>query len=98
MKREKNRFAKIKLLAAIVIVLAGIVFIIFTNNGLADYFRLKGEVEELHHEIKSAKMQLEELRNEIDSLKSSKAKIERVAREEYMMKNKNEEAFRVEEK
>ncbi|GJQ64725.1 MAG: hypothetical protein SCALA702_37780 [Melioribacteraceae bacterium] len=81
-----------------VLIVAGVLFVFFTNNGLLDFFSLKGEVKELRSEIEAAKERLDDLKKEIDSLRTNKKKIEEIAREEYLMRSKNEEAFRVEEK
>lgn len=97
-KPDKKLVSRIKMIIAIVLIVAGILFVFFTNNGLLDYFSLKGEVKELRSEIEAAKERLDDLKKEIDSLRTNKKKIEEIAREEFLMRFKNEEAFRVEEK
>lgn len=93
--KDKN---KIRLLIVIVIILAGAVFVTVTDNGLLDYLRLQGEKAELREDIERAKKRLSDLEREIDSLKHNKEKIEKYARENYMMKKSNEEGFSIEEK
>ena len=49
-------------------------------------------------DIKKAEEKLFLLEHEIDSLKTSKEKLERVAREKFHMMKKTEKVFRIEEK
>jgi cell division protein FtsB len=82
-----------------VIGIAGIIiFLLFNENGILKYLKLKGEVKKLNEEISNAEERLRSLDAEIDSLKTSRAKIERVAREKFNMMKPSERAFKIEEK
>lgn len=80
------------------IFIAASVFIVVNENGLLKYLNARKELKQMDYEIKKAEEKLILLELEIDSLKSSKEKIERVAREKYHMIKKTENVFRVEEK
>jgi cell division protein FtsB len=72
-------------------------FLFFNENGVLKYLSLKSELNELDLKIKSAEEKLKTLEAEIDSLNSSNAKMERVARERYHMMLPNERVLKVEE-
>jgi cell division protein FtsB len=59
---------------------------------------MKSEMNQLNDEIVKAEDRLKALNAEIDSLKTSREKIERVAREKFDMMKKNEKVFKIEEK
>ena len=61
------------------------------------YIELKSQLKNLDHEIKNSEEQLNALRAEIDSLKNSKVKIEKVARERYHMMLPDERVLRIKE-
>jgi cell division protein FtsB len=73
-------------------------FIIFNDNGLIKFLKLREEIGKLNQEIEKTKKKLSQLENEIDSLQSNKEKLERVAREKFHMMKSNEKTFRLEEK
>ena len=79
----RNRFSKIVYLIVFSILVA---FLLFSNNGLVKYFRLNNELDNLRLKIEKANLEIEKLDSQIDSLKNSTVKIERVAREKYRMK------------
>lgn len=79
----KKQFPKIVYLIAIVLTTA---FLLFNNNGLVKYFRLNSELDDLRMKIELANAEIELLDLQIDSLKNSTVKIEKVAREKYRMK------------
>ncbi len=92
---KKNFIVKlIFLLAGTAIVL----FLLFNENGIIKYLKLRREVKKLNEEILNAEEKLRSLDSEIDSLKNSRAKIEKVAREKFDMMNKDERVFKIEEK
>ena len=72
-------------------------FLFFNENGVLKYLSLKSELNELDLKIKSAEEKIKTLEAEIDSLNSSNAKMERVARERYHMMLPNERVLKVEE-
>lgn len=78
--------------------LIALAFLVFNENGILKYIKLKNEINKLDDEIKKTEFRLQNLREEIDSLNTKKEKIEKVARERYNMMLPNENALRVEEK
>lgn len=81
----------------VVIVLGVFAFLFFNENGVWKFFKLKNELTKLDQEITKAEVRLKALEAEIDSLKTSRIKIEKVAREKFNMMRKNEKAFRIED-
>ena len=81
-----------------VIFLAAVSFLVFNENGVLKFLKMKSEMNHLNDEILKAEERLETLKAEIDSLKTSKEKIEKVAREKFDMMKKNEKVFKIEEK
>jgi len=79
----------------IFIIIFGI--LLLNDNGLIKYFKLKKEIVELNSNIEETKKEISRLSEEIDSLQTSDAKIEKVAREKYRMKFKNEQPILIEE-
>ena len=79
----RKQFSKIAYLIVFSIIVA---FLLFSNNGLVKYFRLNNELDNLRLNIEKANLEIEKLDSQIDSLKNSTVKIERVAREKYRMK------------
>ncbi len=80
-----------------VILLAAFLFLLFNENGFLKFLKMKNELQLLNEDIRKAEEKIESLGAEIDSLKTSKAKIEKVAREKFDMMKKNEKAFKIEE-
>lgn len=85
-------------LAILAFFLIALAFLVFNENGILKYIKLKNEINKLDDEIKKTEFRLQNLREEIDSLNTKKEKIEKVARERYNMMLPNENALRVEEK
>ena len=81
-----------------VLFLAVCAFLIFNENGLLKYLKIRKELAQMEIQIRKAEEKLSSLEKEIDSLQTSKEKIEQVAREKFHMMKKNEKAFIVEEK
>lgn len=92
-----NNKLVVRILIAVVFIGAAS-FLIFNENGLLKYLKAKKELKQMDEEIKKAEEKLFMLQHEIDSLKTSKEKLEKVAREKYHMMKKSENVFRVEEK
>lgn len=82
----------------VLIVVATLTFLVINENGLLKYLKLRSEVKNLNEELLKAEEKLRALDSEIDSLRTSSAKIEKVAREKFSMMKKNERVFRIEEK
>ena len=81
----------------IVITFGILAFLFFNENGVLKYLKLKSEIRKLDTEIRKSEEKLRALQSEIDSLKVSKVKIEKVARERYNMMLPNEDVLRVDE-
>jgi len=88
----------LKKLIIILILLGSLAFLFFNENGILKYLKTKSELKHLDQEFKKAVEQVKVLEREIDSLKTSKEKIEKVAREKFHMMKKNEKVFKIEEK
>ncbi len=88
----------LKKLIIILILLGSMAFLFFNENGILKYLKTKNELKRLDQELRKAVEQVRTLEKEIDSLKTSKEKIERVAREKFHMMKKNEKVFKIEEK
>jgi cell division protein FtsB len=83
---------------ALAISLAVLAFMIFNEYGLIKYWNMKKELNQLDNNIRKSEERIKAMEAEIDSLKTSKEKIERVAREKFDMMKKNEKVFKIEEK
>ncbi len=79
----KKQFPKIIYFIILSLLVA---FLLFNNNGLVKYFQLNNELDNLRTEIEKANSEIKLLDSQIDSLKNSTVKIEKVAREKYRMK------------
>ena len=82
----------------IAVLAASIAFLLFNENGVVKFLKMKNELNQLNNEILKAEERLKILDSEIDSLKTKDEKIEKVAREKFDMMKKNEKAFKIEEK
>lgn len=67
-----------------------LVILIFGENGIIKYYELNKEFDNLKKQIKETELKIEQLDLQIDSLKNSTVKIERIAREKYRMMHSNE--------
>ncbi len=92
--KERNFFKSIFL----VLLVIAILFLLFNSQGIIKYFKLKSEINELDEKIEKTQSEIKRLTMEIDSLKTSDKKIEKIAREKYHMKRPNEEEFKIEKK
>ena len=88
----------LKRLIIILILLGSLAFLFFNENGILKYLKTKSELKNLDQELQKAVEKVKALEREIDSLKTSKEKIEKVAREKFHMMKKNEKVFKIEEK
>ena len=91
----KNKILKI---IYVIIILIIIILFSISDNGLVKYYKLKSDIVELDNKIKDAEERIAKLSSEIDSLKTSDVKIEKVARDKYRMKDKNEIPIRINKK
>jgi cell division protein FtsB len=63
------------------------------ENGLAMYFKLRGEQDAMHREVRVLQAEADSLAQAIDLLANDPAALERIAREEYNMRRPQEEVF-----
>jgi cell division protein FtsL len=93
--KTKNKFI---LFIYFLIFIAFASFFLFSRYGILKYVDLLNQQEKLKRRIEQIETENKNLKSELDSLKSVDAKIEKVAREKYKMKSKNEKVIRVEKK
>jgi cell division protein FtsB len=78
--------------------LVGFFFLLFNNQGVIKYLKLKKQVENINSRIDSLDEQNKRLQGEADSLREKiPAKIERTAREKYDMLREGEKLIIVKE-
>ncbi len=92
---NKKKISRIIFFITITIIF---LFLFFNEYGILKYLQLKNDIGELNSKIEMAESEIKKLKKEIDSLKHSNIKIEKVAREKYHMLRENERALRIEEK
>lgn len=68
---------------------------IFGNKGIIQRFKLESEKENLEEQLKAEIKKTQDLKKEVEELKSSDIKIEKVAREKYGMTKEGEKIYRV---
>lgn len=74
------------------------VYIVFFDaNSLISRAKSRTEIANLEKEIKFYQQHIESDKAKIDALNSSLENLEKFAREEYLMKNENEEIFIIDE-
>ncbi|PKL90281.1 MAG: hypothetical protein CVV23_00050 [Ignavibacteriae bacterium HGW-Ignavibacteriae-2] len=75
-----------------------IVFLVFNNSGVLKYLKLREEIKEINIQINNTETEIEQFNAEIDSVKTSLYKIEKIARVKYHMIGTKEQALKVEKK
>ncbi len=82
--------------------IAALIFIIFIlildSDNLIKRFSLIGEKHELEEQIETYDRKIIENNRKLKELQTSKENLEKFAREEYYMKNDNEDIYLIEEK
>lgn len=91
----KKQFPKIVYLVILSMIVA---FLLFSHNGLVKYIQLNNELDNLKTKIEEANSEIKKLDLQIDSLKNSTIKIEKVAREKYRMKYEYEIPIKIKTK
>lgn len=81
------------LLIGVSIMMVFFMIVFFSDYGLLNRFKLEYKRITLKREIENKVRVSDSLKNEIELLKSDPATIERIAREKYGMKRKNEEVY-----
>ncbi len=82
----------------LVILIFLVLFLFFNKYGLLKYFELRKEIHAIENEIERAKSEINEFDKDIESFKNNDAELEKVAREKFQMKKKNEKAFKIRDK
>ncbi|NUN10818.1 MAG: septum formation initiator family protein [Ignavibacteriaceae bacterium] len=78
------------------LIIAGAAYLTFNETGVMKYFSVRETIDSLDTRIGEVNDRNNGLMNGIDSLKKKEpAKIERIAREDYNMSRKNEEAVKI---
>lgn len=80
-----------------VVVIGILAFLVFNQSGILKYINIKKEINNLDVQIRNAEEKIRLLELEIDSLNTSKDKINRVAREKFHMMKSNERVLKIEE-
>lgn len=93
MKKKANIF-KIIVYTVVMIISA---YLIFNSNGLIKYLSLRSEISELETNIKSTEEDLTKIEQKIEMIKSNRDSIEKIAREKFNMKSKNESVIIINE-
>ncbi len=96
MKKGKNK-SLFKWFLVFIFILA-LSFLLFNSNGLLEYWKATKRNKLLREQITETKKKIEKIGMEIDSLRTSDRKIEKVAREKYHMLKPNEEVLEIEHK
>ncbi len=94
-----RKFSKKILYNKFVIATVIFLFIIFflDSNNLLDRFALMSERQELKDQIKNYDREIIENNRKLKELQTNTENLEKFAREEYYMKNKNEDVYLIEE-
>lgn len=80
----------------LILIIAGVAYLTFNEAGVVKYFSVRRTIDSLDNRIGEVNDRNNGLMNGIDSLKKKEpAKIERIAREDYNMSRKNEEAVKI---
>jgi cell division protein FtsB len=87
---------KNKFLITIVLFLGWMLF--FDHNNLFLHLQYRAELNELNQSKQYYKDQIEQTKKDIDLIKTNPLWLEKVAREQYLMKRDNEDVFLVREK
>lgn len=95
--RSVARFTKYNLRIVIVILFfAGLISMAtFGNKGLIQRFKLESEKKNLEKQLEAEIKKSDDLQKEIDELKTSEDKIEKVAREKYGMTKDGEKSYKI---
>ena len=98
MKKVTTKKDRILTWIYLIILIFLVLFLFFNKYGLLKYFELKSEMNSIEHQIEKSKKEIKDLDSNINLMKNSDKELEKVAREKYMMKKKNEKAFKFEDK
>lgn len=91
---NKIKFTKIILYVVSILIVS---YLVFNDNGLIKFLKIRSELNTLNEEIKKTEDELTSLENSIKMIKSNRDTIEKVAREKFNMKSRNEKVIIVNE-
>lgn len=91
---NKIKFTKIILYVVSILIVS---YLVFNDNGLIKFLKIRSELNTLNEEIKKTEDELTSLENSIKMIKSNRDTIEKVAREKFNMKTRNEKVIIVNE-
>ena len=91
---NKIKFTKIILYVVSILIVS---YLVFNDNGLIKFLKIRLELNTLNEEIKKTEDELTSLENSIKMIKSNRDTIEKVAREKFNMKSRNEKVIIVNE-
>ena len=91
---NKIKFTKIILYVVSVLIVS---YLVCNDNGLIKFLKIRSELKSLNEEIKKTEDELTSLENSIKMIKSNRDTIEKVAREKFNMKSRNEKVIIVNE-
>lgn len=94
-KRKKSSKTKLFALLYLIAPLAILFFLLLNDRGILKYIEMKERVTKLEQQIEKSEKQIERIQAEIDSLKRSRFKLEKTAREKYNMKRPLEKGLDV---
>jgi len=91
------RFFKYNLKAVFVVIffICLISFAVFGNKGLLQRIKLESEKKDIETQLENEFKKTKELQTEIEELKSSDTKLEKVAREKYGMTKDGEKIYKI---
>jgi cell division protein DivIC len=95
----KNTFAKVKPFLnkyIITLVVFGVFIVFIDDNNVIRRIEYEIKIKDLHKEIRHYQEMQDKSSQKLKMLHSSDQELERIAREEYLMKKPNEEVFIVE--
>lgn len=91
------KFLKYNMKTVLVLIFfAGLLsFAVFGNKGLLQRLKLESEKKDLETQLENEIKKTKELKTEIEELKSSDIKLEKVAREKYGMTKEGEKIYKI---
>lgn len=95
MKKAKDIYLKIKPYLPnkyiIAIVVFAVLMLFFDSNNLIKRFRYEYQAKELRREIRQYEQERDETLRQLEDLRVGTQELEKIAREQYLMKKDNEE-------
>lgn len=92
--KKKPNISRIIIYAVVIVIVA---YLTFNDNGLIKFMKLKSEISTLKSEIKNTESDLVKIEQKINMIKTNKDSVEKIAREKFNMKSKQEKVIIVNE-